>query len=418
MKPLLWLLALTVLSYSTMGEVVAPDRHVLIIAGATDGYLSPCGCVKPMSGGLRRRVTAIRQLSVPDKTTVIETGGFVKDSGRQDQMKAEAIAETMKLVKVAAINYGLEEARLGAGIAASLDRLSGEALVATGLPGAEIPVKRLKASGPFLIGGVDPRTEQIAAAIGTQPEPVEDSVKALTEEARESKLVPVLMTRGDLESAEGLAKKHPELKLIVCSAKSSPFETPRKVGDTLIVTPGEHAKYVVRIEWDGERFSAYRFFDLGPEYADDRQAQEVYAAYLARVASEDLLSMVPRSESPQFYGNAECISCHPAAGRVWKESAHSKALATLEKDGQDRDPDCTGCHVVGLRAVNGFKSRAVTPNLTDVGCESCHGPGDKHRMSPYTNKMGKVGRESCMPCHNTEHSPTFDFDAYWAKIKH
>ncbi len=418
MKPLVWLVALAVLSYSTINGMVAHDHHVLIIAGATDGYLSPCGCVKPMSGGLRRRVTAIRQLSVPDKTTFIETGGFVKDSGRQDQMKAEAIAETMKLVKVAAINYGLEEARLGAGMAASLDRLSGEALVATGLAGGPIPVKRFKVSGPFLIGGIDPRTEQIGAALGTKPEPIGESVRALTEEAKEAKLVPVLMTRGDLESAEALAKDHPSLRLIVCSVKSSPYDAPRKVGDTLIVTPGEHAKYVVRIEWDGQAFTSYRFFDLGPEYADDKGAQEVYTSYLARVTSEDLLSMVPRSESPQFYGNAECITCHPAAGKVWKDSLHSKALATLEKEGHDRDPDCTGCHVVGLRAINGFKSRAVTPNLTDVGCESCHGPGGKHRMSPYTNKMGKVGRESCMPCHNTEHSPTFDFDAYWAKIKH
>ncbi len=418
MKPLVWIVALAVLSYSTISGMVGHDHHVLIIAGATDGYLSPCGCVKPMSGGLRRRVTAIKQLSVPNMTTVIETGGFVKDSGRQDQMKAEAIAETMKLVKVAAINYGLEEARLGAGMAASLDRLSGEALVATGLGGGAIPVKKFKVSGPFLIGGIDPRIEQIGAALGSKLEPIDESVRALTDEAKESKLVPVLMTRGDLESAEAIAKKHPSLRLIVCSVKSSPYDAPRRVGDTLIVTPGEHAKYVVRIEWDGQAFTAYRFFDLGPEYADDKQAQEVYTAYLARVTSEDLLSMVPRSETDVFAGSAACAPCHAAEQRVWKASAHSKALATLEKEGHDRDPDCTGCHVVGLRSVNGFRSRAITPNLTDVGCESCHGPSKLHAMNPTKHKLAKVGKESCMPCHNTEHSPTFDFDAYWAKIKH
>ncbi len=418
MRPLVWLVALVVFAYSVSNGMVAPERHVLVIAGATDGYLSPCGCVKPMSGGLRRRITAIKQLSIPNKTTVIETGGFVKNSGRQDQMKAEAIAETMKLVKVAAINYGLEEARLGEGMAASLDGLSGGALIASGLSGGSIPVKRFKASGPFIIGGIDPRTDQLAAALSTKPESIDESVRALTDEAKESNLVPVLMTRGDLESAEALAKKHPTLRLIVCSVKSSPYDEPRKVGDTLIVTPGEHAKYVVRIEWDGEKFAAYKFIDLGPEYADDKGAQEIYAAYLGRVTREDLLAMVPRSESPEFAGNAKCISCHAAEGRVWKNSLHSKALATLEKEGHDRDPDCTGCHVVGLRTVSGFKSRTVTPNLTDVGCEACHGPGKLHSMNPPKNKMPEVGKESCMPCHNTEHSPTFDFDTYWAQIKH
>ncbi len=418
MKPIVWLAASIVLLYSVTNGMIAPERHVLLIAGAEEGYLSPCGCVKPMSGGLRRRITAIRQLFVPHKTTVIETGGFVKSSGRQDEMKAEAIAETMKLVNVAAINYGLEEARLGAGMAASLDRLSGEALVATGLAGGAIPVKKFKPSGPFLIGGIDPRTDQIAAALNTKPEAVDESVRALTDEAKASKLVPVLMTRGDYESAEALAKKHPALRLIVCAAKSSPYEAPRKVGDTLIVTPGEHAKYVLRIEWDGKGFTAYRFIDLGPEFADDKEAQAVYTAYLARVTREDLLSMVPRSDTDAFAGSAACAPCHAAETRVWKDSLHSHALATLEKEGHDRDPDCVQCHVVGLRSVQGFKSRMETPRLSDVGCESCHGPSKLHSMNPTKNKLPMVGKESCMPCHTTENSPTFDFDTYWAKIKH
>lgn len=414
MKAFAPLVALLVLGYSVTSGMVAQDRHVLLISGDSLGYLSPCGCTEPMVGGLRRRITAIKQMSVPNKTTVIETGGTVEGTGRQDQMKAEAIAETMKLVKVAAINFGLEEARLGV----QLGHLSGNAMVATGLEPATMQTHRFKKSGPFLIGGIDPRRQELASATKAVVDDVDSSVQALLDEAKAAGLVPVLMTRGDAGHAETLAKKHSALRLIVCSTKSSPYEVPKEVGDTLIVTPGEHGKFVLRMEWDGKRFTNYKFVTLGPEYADDEQAQEVYMAYLSRVTREDLLSMVPRSGSPKYYGNALCISCHSAEGRIWKESAHAHALATLEKEGHDRDPDCVACHVVGLNTTTGFKDRKVTPNLTDVGCESCHGPGETHRLNPAKNKMGLVGEKSCMPCHTTENSPNFDFETYWAKIKH
>ncbi|MEX2242509.1 MAG: multiheme c-type cytochrome [Fimbriimonadaceae bacterium] len=418
MKPLVWLAAVSLFGYSLDLVPLAPGRHVLLISGATEGYLSPCGCTKPMSGGVRRRIGALRQLTVAERTTIIETGGMVAGTMRQDEMKAEALAEALGLVKVAAINYGLEEARLGAGMAASLDRLSGEALLASGLQAAQVPVKRFKSSGPFLIGGIEPRTAELGAALQAQVEPVDDTVRALLEEAKATKKAPVLMTRGDMESAVALAQRHPALKLIVCNMKSSPLEAPRKVGDTLIVSPGEHGKYIVKIEWDGASFTGYRFVDLGPEYPDDKEAQEIYTAYLSRVGREDLLAMVPRTDTDDFAGNQACISCHAVAGLAWRRSTHSKALRTLETEGHDKDPDCVGCHVVGLKSVKGFKTRQATPSLTDVGCESCHGPGKVHSMSNGEVKMGKVGEASCMTCHVPQHSPNFDFDEYWAKIKH
>jgi hypothetical protein len=243
MKALAPLVALLVLGYSVTSGMVAQDRHVLLISGDSLGYLSPCGCTEPMVGGLRRRITAIRQLSVPNKTTVIETGGTVEGSGRQDQMKAEAVAETMKLVKVAAINFGLEEARLGV----QLGHLSGDAMVATGLEPATMQTHRFKKSGPFLIGGIDPRRQELAAATKATVDDVDASVQALLDEAKDVGLVPVLMSRGDAAHAEALAKRHTALRLIVCSTKSSPYEVPKKVGETLIVTPGEHGKFVLRL---------------------------------------------------------------------------------------------------------------------------------------------------------------------------
>lgn len=419
MKQWVWAAAIAIFGFAIGGGGRhQSSNHILIISGQSEGYLSPCGCVKPMTGGIRRRNTAVKSLVVPGKTTIIDSGSSVDGNDRQSEMKAEAVAESLGLLKVAALNYGLEEARLGAGMASSIERLTGHALLATGISDPLIPTKRFVKSGPFLIGGIDPRTPQIATALGTTIDPIETSLSDLVSEAKAERLVPILMTRGDLASAEAIAAAHPEIKLIVCTVKSSAFAEPKKVGDTLIVSPGEHGKAIVKIEWDGKKFVDYRAISLGPEFSDDKDAQEVFSAYLARVRREDLISMVPRVETDLFAGSKACAPCHAAESRVWRESQHSHALATLEAEGQDRDPDCTYCHVVGLKSINGFKSREETPNFADVGCESCHGPAKLHTMNPSKNKLAKVGEASCAPCHNTEHSPTFNFEEYWKKIEH
>jgi hypothetical protein len=65
-----------------------------------------------------------------------------------------------------------------------------------------------------------------------------------------------------------------------------------------------------------------------------------------------------------------------------------------------------------------------------VQCETCHGPGSEYKkMSIMKDKqqalangliIHDVGAEFCKSCHNSD-SPTFksfDYETYWAKIKH
>ncbi|HUF10761.1 MAG TPA: cytochrome c family protein, partial [Rhodothermales bacterium] len=107
--------------------------------------------------------------------------------------------------------------------------------------------------------------------------------------------------------------------------------------------------------------------------------------------SQDLLY---QQDHRTFIGVARCKTCHrkPASGeqfRIWEESAHSKAYATLAseeskaiaaKKGID-DPQtaesCLKCHATGA----GVAAEALGPkhDIADgVGCESCHGPGQDY----------------------------------------
>lgn len=154
------------------------------------------------------------------------------------------------------------------------------------------------------------------------------------------------------------------------------------------------------------------------EWDDNKDVSLIYSRYLKRVTSEKLLEQMPRSEGEKFAGSKTCGSCHADAYKIWANSLHSSALKTLENDGHARDPDCVSCHVVGLDKDTGFMDRSSTPELTDVGCESCHGAGSAHSMKPESIDMIKIGANSCMSCHVKNHSPKFDYERYWQKIKH
>ena len=138
---------------------------------------------------------------------------------------------------------------------------------------------------------------------------------------------------------------------------------------------------------------------------------------------------------PQYVGSKGC-SCHKLELTSWDLSSHGRAFDILKpgnkrreklKAGLDPDKDftkerkCLKCHTTGYRKRGGFFNLKTTAHMTDVGCESCHGPGSKYRKlhedNPVTidRKLAKAlgaryGSEDfqvCTACHN-ENSGHFD----------
>ena len=132
------------------------------------------------------------------------------------------------------------------------------------------------------------------------------------------------------------------------------------------------------------------------------------------VKSANLIEQNPRFTLPdnlKYAGSKSCSSadCHLIQWVIWSENLHSHAYATLEEVGSQYDPECIVCHVVGYKYVSGFKSAEKTPELENVGCEYCHGPGSAHNKSPYENKMTPIPDKIklCLQCHTPEHSGDF-----------
>lgn len=406
--------AMAILSFAP-----APEVHVLILMGDTDGYLSPCGCTKPMTGGIRRRATAVRSLTAGRSATVLENGGLAHGSGRQDHLKAEALAEALRHMGVTAIHLTPAEAALGGGLIQSLQNLGGDVFIQSNLrASATNAVAPFRTSGPFVIGAAASGHRAVARALGESSDGNDEAVRRLIEEAEAAGKAAVLMLHDGRTEAERLARAFPGLAVIQYRSTGRPADVPIRIGETVLVSPGEKGKHLLRVLFEDGKFRAYAAVELGPEFGDDETVTRVYRRYLAQVESEDLLGRLPREAAPKYAGTASCTPCHAVAAKIWSDSAHAKALQTLISEGHGRDPDCVSCHVVGLDKSTGFRSVKETPQLADVGCESCHGPGAAHVESNGKTKLGKVGERSCAPCHVPEHSPGFSFAEYWNKIAH
>jgi hypothetical protein len=394
------LAAFAVLPWLVAGLQKPNQEVVILIAGDINGYLSPCGCTKPMQGGIRRLASAVKANTVAGQTIFLFNGGFVAGNSRQDQLKAEAIGEALGRLKVTAVNLNERDTSLGVPLVESITRLSSKKVVASDLeaPGFLPDVRslgfRIQAVGSKdRLAGFNADSRSLFA--GTLPR--------------------IVMVQGDPNTSATWTKG---AKLVITSKATQAMNAPEKKNGSWWVFPGEKGKQILRLTWNGKQFTSYRVINLGPEWDDNKDVSLIYSRYLKRVTSEKLLEQMPRSEGEKFAGSKTCGSCHADAYKIWANSLHSSALKTLENDGHDRDPDCVSCHVVGLDKNTGFMDRSSTPELADVGCESCHGAGSAHSMKPESVDMIKIGANSCMSCHVKNHSPKFDYEKYWQKIKH
>jgi len=368
-------------SQKTTAPTKSDKEWVVLISGNTDGYLSPCGCTKPMSGGIRRRGSLLRELTIPGRTVQLETGRFTPGNGPQDRLKAEAMADAIAVWKADAVVFTTAETAWPAEQQSILRELAGDRVL-----------EGRKSFGPLKISGSPAETVSGPGSI--------------------------MVLDGDRNEATAYAKKHPKLQVVVYRQQGRPDAQVARVGSTWLVTPGEKGKFVIRLAFRDGKFVNHRVFNLGPEVADDPVSTAIFRRYQRRVSDQNLIDDFPRVATEAFAGNEKCGSCHAEAFAQWKSSAHAHALETLEKDGSGRDPECVSCHVVGLESTKGFVSREKTPSLTDVGCESCHGPGGEHARAPYLNRLAKIGEKACLNCHTRNTSPNFEFLTYWKNIQH
>jgi peroxiredoxin len=186
--------------------------------------------------------------------------------------------------------------------------------------------------------------------------------------------------------------------------------------------------FPVLFDPDGKIRTAYGVFGSVPDtFLIDAQGQirhrlrgwtNVQHAALLRMRIAKLAGApVPMLLRTQGYSGSEvCGVCHELAHETWTFTQHATAFDTLVTHGADSDPECIGCHVVGYGEPGGFVSARETPDLENVGCESCHGRGGPH-LSPGAVTAGDYA-PACARCHDEKHSLGFEYASFLPRVSH
>lgn len=270
--------------------------------------------------------------------------------------------------------------------------------------------------------------------IGIRSTAAADALKQYVPRLRQKCDLIVVLFHGDPISAKALAKDVPDIDVLLNGHPTGMFQdTAEQIGKVVFMPTRTSGKYVGKIVLDigaDRKIAGFKseYVPMDTSYADDvemaklnaqndKDMEDYYARMRMQYARFTNDPSQPRSPQP-FVAVNKCTECHAAERSSWNASGHARAFYALTKDsGKDRDPQCLPCHTTGYRFKGGFTSSETTPHLTNVQCESCHGPGVAHSRRP-TKGYGLVTKNTCMPCHDRANSPGFDYDVYRNRILH
>jgi len=117
----------------------------------------------------------------------------------------------------------------------------------------------------------------------------------------------------------------------------------------------------------------------------------------------------------KYVGSSFCKPCHETqyiAFTNYARKSHSFESVQKMKKGltDDEIKTCYGCHTTGYGKPGGFVSVEKTPELKNVGCEVCHGPGALHIKTGNPSQIiRKVTIDICRKCHIQERVQAFRY---------
>lgn len=409
----------------------AQDNQVHIVySGNIDGELEPCGCsVIGNSGGIKRHSTLLKQLrhEQPD-LFALSGGGLIASMVPQDKLTGEYILKGFARLDYDAV--ALQWSDLAYGINFVQNR--GLPWVVSNWAGKDFAADKVVSRGGHTLSffaWLDP-AQSPQAAMHLEHEQVSGDIDALATKLKQAQQqgLTVLSTSLTLEQAKALPLQYVDILLI--QAAYEEYGKPQMVGNTLVLQPGSRGmrlgKLDITLNADGRIGSfEHQVIAMPPSVADDPSLAKWYEEYNAKVKAAYLKQVELRKamESGQtpFVGEEVCQKCHQQEHDIWRETPHSNAFAKLERVNKAFDPACIKCHTVGFEKQGGFIDVDTTPNLLNVQCENCHGAGRAHAESNGVKPLANQGwkpRQMCAQCHVEKHSPEFDFDTYWPRIKH
>jgi 2',3'-cyclic-nucleotide 2'-phosphodiesterase (5'-nucleotidase family) len=423
------------------GDAVVP----LIFTAQTHGRLTHCGCFSGQYGGLARLRTALAMEPFAGSLGV-DVGDALGGPEDYHLLKYREIVKAYSDMHYVALNAGQREATLPV---ATLRRLAAESPVpliganlldrATGrpvLPGWTV-VKHAGRRIAF-VGVVDPHGLEDTLGEGLTVEDMATSLGRILPEVKREADTLVLLAFTDEAGLAALAERFYEFQLVLGGKVSQPAQALRKQGQTYIYYTANESKSFGSLKLvlpaDGRPYvREHAITLLDQRYGENEDILDLLRAYQTEVGRAVLTvdsrdhameGQVPGVRAASDYaGTQSCVFCHPGAAAVWQKTGHAHAFDALMVKGAQSDPGCIGCHTVGFGTPSGYRREYGAAKLTQVGCESCHGPGATHveqrrAGGPVTAHFRPLGPGDCLKCHQGEFSRPFDWVKFWPNIEH
>ncbi len=428
------------------------ENPLLIFSGDLRGEIKPCGCAEEGDlGGLPRRLTFFKQQqSQHSSLFYLDLGNNFPEPSGQGDLKIKLIQNALKKLRPQVVLVGPNEWQNGLH---SLDPEIPYLLTNQSLKLPFLTSKIISQTGKQRIhvtGYLSPELVYFNQNENPKLLPVnQELISRWKDELVNKKAFRILLFRGNAHELQQFEESALFDLIVAGSTNDDELKQVMKMWTSSSVFPMIPTKGQGILS--GKLSASGRFIPennvnvpagltltwLRGSFEDAPELAETFRNYDAAVKKLFFINLdrmeKQRRESP-FVGNGVCAACHVEIDVSWQKSRHAHAFATLEKKGKHFDPECLACHVVGLKpweapenasatdrkfeGGTGFLSLQITPHLKNVQCENCHGPARAHLENSKIKPANKDPKIICVSCHQGSHSPAFNFETYWPKIKH
>ncbi len=397
------------ISLSSILKDKSRNKLIILYTGNTQSRLEPHGHYRGSSGGIARKATVIKRIREGGfATLVLDAGGMFSGETSLDQMRSDTCLKAMCMMGYDAVCISADEFRFGR------EYLKGQ-IETCGVPflSANLYEQGRQFAQPYIIRdlgrfkvaitGVSNITTGGEGIFGK--EPVLSLVEHIGRLSKEANLV-VLLSSLSVTETRDIAKKLEGIDIII----SCKHGEPEKVRNTKIYYSAEKSEMgILSISPDGTIYSSHNII-MQDDIQSDMEVVKLVSGFYRRVASiPNVCEPLPVSEAQDknaYIGSSGCAACHTREYEQWSMTRHAASFHALKKMERDRYPNCMLCHTTGFGYETGYSLTKPKEELRSVGCETCHGPGERHSYEPTKeNIRGKVSKEICAQCHTHEYSP-------------
>jgi hypothetical protein len=252
----------------------------------------------------------------------------------------------------------------------------------------------------------------------------EETLRRLLPGVRKQADLIVVLSHADMDWNRGLARRFPDIGVIVGSHSQTRLQAPVREGNTLIVQAGYNGAYVGQLVLTLDRTHRIkehtgRLIPLGDPIPDDPDMRRLLSDYSGALYEEARRNAALTGNKPSFRGAETCKPCHEAQYQQWRTTAHARAFHSLVEQDKHYEPECLGCHTTGYGLPGGFQDIEATRHLADVQCEVCHRVAEDHSQpSARRDPPAPVLSTLCNACHTPSQSPSFHYEEAVIQVRH